>query len=283
MKRVFIVGCPRSGTTLLQGLIATHPDVVSFTESHFFDFGIKRPKDSFLYYVGSRPLELVEKFLEENSVPNGLRREIFNRAPKVPLIPGFGVKKWAQYYISILDAITIEKGKEFWVEKTPDHLNRISLLKRIVPKAFFIHIIRDGRDVVASLYKASRQWGKSYSIEKCIYYWNKAIIITDRFLNNDHMFIVVYEKIVKSPENEITTLFKKLNLPPVNDMMERYSTCIKQIVTNKEIWKMKNVNQIDMRSTFKSTFDPSEREKIERHLHMNKYYSIVNKLSANTH
>ena len=34
--RIFVVGCPRSGTTLLQSLIAVHPDVASFPESKFF-------------------------------------------------------------------------------------------------------------------------------------------------------------------------------------------------------------------------------------------------------
>ena len=35
-QRIFLVGCPRSGTTLLQSLLAAHPDITSFPESHFF-------------------------------------------------------------------------------------------------------------------------------------------------------------------------------------------------------------------------------------------------------
>jgi hypothetical protein len=33
--RLFLVGCPRSGTTLLQSLLAAHPQIASFPESHF--------------------------------------------------------------------------------------------------------------------------------------------------------------------------------------------------------------------------------------------------------
>ena len=35
-RRIFIVGVPRSGTTLLQSLLAAHSELTSFTESHFF-------------------------------------------------------------------------------------------------------------------------------------------------------------------------------------------------------------------------------------------------------
>ena len=35
-QRIFVVGAPRSGTTLVQGLLAAHSSLTSFTESHFF-------------------------------------------------------------------------------------------------------------------------------------------------------------------------------------------------------------------------------------------------------
>jgi hypothetical protein len=38
MKRIFLVGAPRSGTTILQSLLAAHPEVISFPESKFFHY-----------------------------------------------------------------------------------------------------------------------------------------------------------------------------------------------------------------------------------------------------
>ncbi|NJL67494.1 MAG: sulfotransferase [Microcoleus sp. SM1_3_4] len=38
MKRIFLVGCPRSGTTILQSLLASHPEIISFPESKFFHY-----------------------------------------------------------------------------------------------------------------------------------------------------------------------------------------------------------------------------------------------------
>ena len=40
--RIFIVGCPRSGTTLLQSLLAAHPQIHSFPETHFFPNTIEK-------------------------------------------------------------------------------------------------------------------------------------------------------------------------------------------------------------------------------------------------
>ncbi len=43
--RIFVVGAPRSGTTLVQSLIASHSQVTSFTESHFFSRHFERSRE----------------------------------------------------------------------------------------------------------------------------------------------------------------------------------------------------------------------------------------------
>ena len=47
MKRIFIVGVARSGTTLLQSMLASHPEIHSFPETHFF---VKLPKIKLLRF-----------------------------------------------------------------------------------------------------------------------------------------------------------------------------------------------------------------------------------------
>ena len=132
MKRVFIVGCPRSGTTLLQGLLAAHRDIYSFTESHFLDFGVKRAKQSHFYYVSRKAGELVEKFLQENKVPAELTHELLRKLPKAPLIPGTRLAEWVTAFVDIWDALAGTAGAQIWLEKTPDHLNRLALVDRFV-------------------------------------------------------------------------------------------------------------------------------------------------------
>ncbi|MFQ6678152.1 MAG: sulfotransferase [Fidelibacterota bacterium] len=126
-NRIFVVGCPRSGTTLLQGLLNTHPEITSFTESHFYDYGIKRPKIGPLYYVSRNAKKLVLSFLKENSVNEEVKNRILNQMPNLPKIPGKDVTAWAKYFISILDTITINRNMSIWSEKT--HVDDNSFLK----------------------------------------------------------------------------------------------------------------------------------------------------------
>ncbi|MEL7003491.1 MAG: sulfotransferase, partial [Bacteroidota bacterium] len=62
MKRVFLVGCPRSGTTLLQSRLATHPCVESFPESFFYNYFV--PSKKILANLGIASRWCKPKFLE---------------------------------------------------------------------------------------------------------------------------------------------------------------------------------------------------------------------------
>ena len=65
-KRIYIVGCPRSGTTLLQSMVAAHPLLTSYPETHFWDYTI--PKNRYLRFpkIYSFPeRKLVSDYLQD--------------------------------------------------------------------------------------------------------------------------------------------------------------------------------------------------------------------------
>jgi len=53
----------------------------------------------------------------------------------------------------VMETIARKQGVERWAECTPLHLLYLPLIKRLIPDALVIHIIRDGRDVAASLHR----------------------------------------------------------------------------------------------------------------------------------
>jgi len=273
-NRIFVVGCPRSGTTLLQGLLNTHPAITSFTESHFFDFGVKQPKSGPFYYVRKNANELIISFLSENSIDKTLNHKILNQMPAQPVIKGNGVTKWSQYFISILDTIATSREKNVWVEKTPDHLNRIKLISKVCPDAHFIHIIRNGKDVVASLFTASKKWKKKYTINDCVKFWNKAIIISTHYVNNKHHNCIFYDDLVQSPKKFINQLFSSFSLSTVNEIEKVYEKSVKSIVANEEEWKMKNLTSIKYSTTFKDVFTKDEQNNIEKAIDLYNYEKI---------
>ncbi|WP_236827236.1 MULTISPECIES: sulfotransferase [unclassified Blastococcus] len=139
MRRVFVVGCPRSGTTLLQSFLAAHPQVHSLPETHVFHElrtpgGVRRAVG--LAAAGtSRRLDDVAGWL-------GTRR----RRPVLPTVRGHGAA-----FVAMADAAARERGADTWVEKTPATLYALDLVEQLVPGAQVVHVVRDGVDVVASL------------------------------------------------------------------------------------------------------------------------------------
>ena len=53
----------------------------------------------------------------------------------------------------VMEAIARKQGVDRWAESTPLHLLYLPLIKKLIPEALVVHIIRDGRDVTASLYR----------------------------------------------------------------------------------------------------------------------------------
>jgi hypothetical protein len=143
MKRpVFIVGCPRSGTTLLYSmLVASGGFAVYRKETYFYDLlprfrdlatvqGQQRFAREFLQgYLGHVPGLDVEPFVR-SALDQCRRPEEF-----LPLL---------------LTAITSAQQMDRWIEATPAHVLCMNEIERAVPDALFVHVIRDGRDCALS-------------------------------------------------------------------------------------------------------------------------------------
>ncbi|MBJ3773817.1 sulfotransferase, partial [Klebsiella pneumoniae] len=67
--------------------------------------------------------------------------------------------------------------KPIWLEKTPDHLFYIDHLRAAVPDVRFLHVQREGTQVVGSLYRVARDhpaWRPFLSLERCVDRWDTA-------------------------------------------------------------------------------------------------------------
>lgn len=138
---VFAVGCARSGTTLLTRMLDAHPRIAMTPETHW-----------------------IPKFYEEGPgvTPGQLRRlGDYHRIRKLglssadleSLIDPDGQTPYAQFGSRFFDLYARRAGKPLAGDKTPSYVRVIPFLNRLWPKARFIHLIRDGRDVVLSALK----------------------------------------------------------------------------------------------------------------------------------
>ncbi len=142
---VFIVGCPRSGTTLLRRIVSAHPEIVITPEAHWIPVWFEQRKG--LTPDGFVTAELVTELLAHNKFSLfGLGREALTS-----LIGGGQSLSYASFVTGIFDLYGEAQGKKAVGNKTPDSARRMGTLHVLWPEARFVHLIRDGRDVALSL------------------------------------------------------------------------------------------------------------------------------------
>lgn len=129
MKIVFIIALPRSGTSWLQGMLGTLPEIATVRETHLVDSYLKR---------------LVNSWENEKQqlAPDGLKA-IFTEAEFYDCLKVFCDRIFAKF-------LEYNPQASIILEKTPDNLSFVPLLARLYPEAYFIHVVRDPRAVVAS-------------------------------------------------------------------------------------------------------------------------------------
>lgn len=262
---VFIVGCPRSGTTLLQSLLSAHPQIASYPESHFF---LKLfPKDNNWRRkigIASRDAKpRFEAFLQE------IEHQEFQKY--IPKFPTFAFQ-FVRAFIKVLDTLTQQQGKSLWLEKTPMHLHHIEYIEKFIPEAKFIHIIRSGTDVVASLYEVTHKYPEAWSgerdIDTCISRWINDVKISLSYLDKSNHILVRYEDLIKDTNLVIKELCNFIGVEFVETMLNEYSTVARRIRLESEPWKSSVTEKIQSTNLkkFDNLFDDNQKEYIVKQL-----------------
>lgn len=275
MKRSFLVGCPRSGTTLLQSLLASHSKIISFPETHLFSNTIPIHRiGRFFKMYSSSSVRLLEKQL----ISLGLDRERFQR-PKKTL---FKTLDWVNVILENIDQLALQKalsGETHWLEKTPRHLQYADLIQKIDPTVKFIHIIRRGEDVVPSLHFATREnpkeWSGARSIKKCVFWWNRSVRLSTRYFDNQNHLHVSYEQVVKEPDYVLEAICRFLKLKYEEQITERYHKTAESLIRESESWKAKNTRSEITGSSKFERLSTDDRDYIKKHLYHFPYEKII--------
>ena len=155
-KPILIIGCPRSGTTLLFTLLNSSPEIHSlYEESRFLfrKFYINKEREGISYHDDAlSPSDMNEKEREallddfhNHSFKSRLLGQLVNKG-----IRKYSITRWlAGYFAKINGAF---KNKPYrLVEKTPRNCFKIDLLNELFPDAYFVFIKRDGKSNISSL------------------------------------------------------------------------------------------------------------------------------------
>ncbi len=187
----------------------------------------------------------------------------------------------AKRFVSLFDAKTLAAGKRLWVEKTPGHVFHVPLINRFAPDAKFIHLIRDGKDVVASLWEVTHKhpqsWFGAWDLDQCIDYWNRAIDSSLKWSAHADHLVVDYERLTRDPQRESRRLCDFLGMAHCDEMTNQYSDTASNIVRPGEVWKS-NINRAISNQhlcKYNTLFDDQQRQRIESVLATSTYDQLV--------
>jgi sulfotransferase family protein len=193
----FIVGFPRSGTTLLSVTLDRHTRLAVPPETAFFDDVapmLSPCSEAALMAVLSRWRRLPELNLD----PETVRRQL--------------PRSWTEGDVleAILRLYANARGKPRWGEKTPQHLRHVPTILRLFPETQIICMLRDGRDAALSL--CDMPWGPSGGLEAAATLWKVHVALMEEFerIYSARFTVVRYEAFVREPERVLSEVMTKL-------------------------------------------------------------------------
>jgi omega-hydroxy-beta-dihydromenaquinone-9 sulfotransferase len=159
-KPIFVVGCHRSGTTVLYEALAKHPDLVFLSNASALLPRIPILSNAVADLFGLDEVEQ-ERFLKDGipftpATPSEAIRIWELYAPEggdYCLDEHFSNPKMEEYLIHTIKKHLKYFNKTRFINKNPDNSVRMRYLNKLFPDAKFINIIRDGRAVCSSLLK----------------------------------------------------------------------------------------------------------------------------------
>jgi hypothetical protein len=195
-KLFFILGCPRSGTTLLQQSLNRHTGIVIPPETKFFSEFLGHAKSCQLRHLARLNGDLqVDLSLPRNTPIGHCNARTF-------------YESMATLYLSRQNKPDVR----WFGEKTPEHTLHISQIRRIFPEAKLIVIYRDGRDVALSMTKVPWMVPDVYVCFVVWLYFYRAIVRLRRQCRSNVCWLQ-YEAFVSHPERELSRLCDFLGLP----------------------------------------------------------------------
>jgi hypothetical protein len=200
-RPVIVVGCPRSGTTLLQVMLHAHPRIAIPPENRFLLPAYHRRRQFGDLRDPANRRALGQWLVSDRSTmfrdfgldPDEVVEQVSAAPPTLGSVLATVFRSYAQRF-----------GKPRWGDKRPSYISNLDIIRRLFPSAQIVHIVRDGRDCVASLtelawmdvYRAAAMWAKSMDHAR----W------AARRLGPESFYELRYERLVTDPVSELTAL-----------------------------------------------------------------------------
>jgi hypothetical protein len=211
----FVVGAPRSGTTMLRLMLDAHPELAIPPETYFITKAQKTWRAAKRKPGENQVEALIEsvtghkRWPDFHLDPDDFATRVRERNPRVL---GEGVRVFYEMYAEKID-------KPRWGDKTPFYVRKMDVIHKVLPEARFIHLIRDGRAVALSI---KDLWFGPDTIPECAEFWvDRLDEARQQARSLPHYIEVIYEDLVRDPEPNLRRIADFIDVP-FDERMVRY-------------------------------------------------------------
>lgn len=244
---IFVVGTPRSGTTLLSEILDAHSRLAVSPETHYYNaFARDCEQVDCLQSADSRRAyvrKLVDSAaVEQMDLAEDVGEQILEALAE-------GEPSHRDVLDTLLSAYARARGADRWAEKTPRHLEWVPTIREDFPEARFVCVVRDARDVALSREAA----GWSPSVWETVRDWRRHARLRSEFEDRwpEAFRTLRYEDLLEDPASELESLCPFLELGYEEEMLAFHETDSRTFEAEAEPWKQKATQPID----------PSNKEK----------------------
>jgi hypothetical protein len=177
-----VIGSPRSGTTLTRNIFDAHPSISCGPETHFLID---------LHRLADTHWTRAERFGIDRGDWDHLVRNFFE-----------------EFHLDYMR----RRGRRRWADKTPGYALHLDYIDGLFPDARYVHVIRNGRDVVASY---RYRWGYRAAVGATTQ-WVRHVDAARQFGRGaaaDRYHEIRYEELVSDPEKVLRPMFEFLDEP----------------------------------------------------------------------
>jgi hypothetical protein len=248
----FVMGRERSGTTLLQVMLNTHPNVVAPPESRFIVLWYSRYGS-----VTKWTDKLLRKFTDDIYTEK-LFSNFWNINKEKLLESILPVKEYLTYPLlcKIVYSFAAPDSKDvrLFVDKNPIYYLFLNEISAIYPDAKYIHIVRDYRDNILSHQRVFTIKSTAY----VAYHWVRIneMIEKAKSKSPERWITIKYESLVTEPIDNLSTIYKFLGLPFDKSMVKPHQDNIHEgfqqnianprtILFHENLYKPLNASRID--------------------------------------
>lgn len=270
---IFIIGCPRSGTTLLGLMLDSHPSISIAHEAGIFHFLYHHSGKQRWKFSSTVDRKIFFEKLEHNSnLQEAFGQDVICTATRELQ----AAERLTEKLIidSLFAAYLRESGKTIWGEKTPTYYYHISDILSLYPQAAIICIIRDPRAVFASMKRYARykegqmgHWWMTENLDEASMLWLDSYESAMKWKSK--IFSVKYEELVQSPEAVLRDLTQHYLNIPYNPAMLKYYEKTEDKIVNIPEWHKAATHRVNPANAYRwrSELTSDEISQVESILH----------------